>query len=313
MKESWRNVLRTLKEPKGWILALVYTVTVIICAGSIVLAVLELDKPVLQIFSYICYALAAISLGYSVYTIVLYAPRMKRRITVFIKKFEFGRKMLEHYGFRTVIFAGGALFINVAYVALNVLLAFVFRSIWYGALAGYYGLLTALRSGIVLYHRKKSKTEELDDILARRTEIGKYKTCGIILTIIPICLSFAILQMVTEGRAFVHWGWTSIAFAAFAFYKITMAILNVVRAGKQADFTVQALRNVGLADALVSILALQTSLLYEFSDGSGSAFANALTGAVVCALTLAIGIIMIVKGVKKGKKLQEETGYGKTK
>ena len=132
------------------------------------------------------------------------------------------------------------------------------------------------------------------------------------LTVIPFFLSFAILQMVTEGRAFVHMGWTSIAFAAYAFYKIVMAIYNVMKARKQEDFTVLALRNIGLADAFVSILALQTCLLYAYSEGAQYGYANALTGGAVCAATLALGVIMIVSANKKTKQLKRTTEDGRT-
>ena len=61
--------------------------------------------------------------------------------------------------------------------------------------------------------------------------------------------------------------------------------------------TVRASKNINLADAMVSILALQTAMFHEFGTGMGDfniGTMNAITGAVVCALTAAIGIFMIV-------------------
>ena len=129
-----------------------------------------------------------------------------------------------------------------------------------------------------------------------------------IIIIVPIALfflSFAILQMVTEGRAFVHMGWTSIAFAAYAFYKIIMAIYNVMKARKQEDFTVLALRNIGLADAFVSILALQTALLHTFSDpGMDISLFNTFTGTAVSLFSLGLSVSMIVRGSKIIKEIE---------
>ncbi len=311
MKEFWLKILRKLKDVKPWQRALIYLSTTVFCAAAILFAVFSGANLGLQIVSYVCYAFAALSLAYSLYLIVRAAPTVKARLIERIKRVGFGKRLLEQYGFRTVVFAAVSLAINVAYVSFNAVLAIYFKAVWYGALAGYYALLTALRSGIVLYHRRKSKSDVLEEADIRKTELKKYRACGIMLTVIPFFLSFAILQMVTEGRAFVHMGWTSIAFAAYAFYKITMAIYNVIKARKQEDITVLALRNVGLADAFVSILALQTCLLYAYSEGAQYGYANALTGGAVCAATLVLGVIMIAQANKKTKELKRTTEDGR--
>lgn len=102
-------------------------------------------------------------------------------------------------------------------------------------------------------------------------------------------------------------GWTVFAYAAYAFYKITMSIISFVKAHKQTDLTVRAIRNINLVDALVSILALQTALLTTFSTGEVNiSTANTLTGIAVSFLSIAIGIYMIVSARKKMEELQKE-------
>ena len=81
-----------------------------------------------------------------------------------------------------------------------------------------------------------------------------------------------------------------------------MAIINLVKVRKQEDYTIKALRSVSLADAIVSILALQTTLLTSYGTGDFG-FANALTGAVACILVFALGVFMI----KKVSSKKEET------
>ena len=49
---------------------------------------------------------------------------------------------------------------------------------------------------------------------------------------------------------------------------------------------------------MLSILALQTSMFYSFDHNDTTNFTstmNAVTGAVVCALVMALGIFMVVK------------------
>lgn len=321
MKERFDAFLQKLKKPKGWFLAIVYIVTVLCVAAALTLVIIGAESGVLAILSYLSYALAAVTLGYSVYTIVIYAPYVKGNVITLIKKYEFSKRLLEHYGFRTVVFAAFSLLVNVAYVVFNGVLAVIGSSLWYGALAGYYILLTVMRSGIVLYHRNRKtdffsgRKEIAENVDVQAVELGKYRTCGALLIVMPLCLSFAILEMVQSGSAFVRVGWTVYAVAAYTFYKITMAIINVVKAMKGDDFTIRALRSISLADAMVSILALQTTLLYTFSDGSGSAWANALTGGAVCALTVALGVYMLVYSRKKMKRInqQKDETYAGTK
>ena len=137
-------------------------------------------------------------------------------------------------------------------------------------------------------------------------EIRKYRNCGWLLVSIIMALSAAVLQMVRNGAGFVHAGWTIYVFAVYTLYKMTMSIINVVKANHFDDFTVQALRSVNLADALVSILALQTALLLQFSDGKTMAAANALTGVTVCILVLAMGVFMIMRGNKYLKRVKSK-------
>ena len=303
MKNFFQRLWAKFRKPHGFALFALYLITALVCAASITLAVLGDTRPVWQILFYVTYGVAGLTLAYSVYTIVIYAPTVKQSLIRLIKKSAFGRRMLESYGFRTIIFAACSLIFNVAYVAFHVVLAVWKRSFWYGSLATYYAMLVALRSGLVLYHKGKGKKEEEEQ---KRLELRKYRTCGILLTIIPLCLTVPILQIVFLDKAFVHAGWTVIAFATYAFYKIIMAVYNLVKSRKQEDLTVQAVRNVGFADALVSIFSLQTALLFAFSEEKNYAFANVMTGSAVCVLTVALGVFMLVQAHKKSKENKRE-------
>ena len=109
--------------------------------------------------------------------------------------------------------------------------------------------------------------------------------------------------MIFDDQGFSYAGWTIFAYAAYAFYKITMSVINLFRAKKQDDLTVQAVRNINLTDAAVSILALQTALLASFqTDEVNISLFNTLTGIAVSAVSVTLGIVMIVRGVKAMRK-----------
>ncbi|MBR1983674.1 MAG: hypothetical protein IKA12_03195, partial [Clostridia bacterium] len=190
---------------------------------------------------------------------------------------------------------------SVLFSGFNAYMGIVNRSIWYGALAAFYISLAFLRGGVLVYHKnrisKKDITQNQEYIKAKI-----YRNSGIITLILNVALSSAIAQMIFSDAHFTYMGWTIFAYAAYAFYKITVSIITFIRAHTQTDLTVRAIRNINLVDALVSILALQTALLNTFSQGQTNvALFNTFTGAIVSLISIAIGIYMIVSANKKLK------------
>lgn len=291
------DLLQSLRRPKGVFLAFTYVLCVIFCIGSIALAVME-KGPILEVVAYVVYGCAGISLSYAVFTIVVYAPIIKCKLISKMRESEFLSCILDSYGYRTVVFASISFVINILYVAFNVVLSVFLHSGWYFNLACYYLVLTLVRGSIVLFHRKRKKGVEITAENVKEVERKKYRFCGVMLILLSLFLSFSVLQIVRDDLAFVHLGWTVYAVAAYAFFKITLSIINLVKSRKTDDLTVQALRKVGFADSMVSILALQTTLLYAFSEG-GNGVVNAVTGFVVCALTITMGVTMIINSKKK--------------
>ncbi len=163
-----------------------------------------------------------------------------------------------------------------------------------------------LRGTILLYHIRRVKASKAgqSEQTAYLKSIKIYGSCGAVLILLPVALSFAILQMVREGDSFVHSGITIYVYAIYTFYKIIMAIYNFAKTRKDADFTLRAAKNISLAQAMMAVLALQTAMFHEF-DAAGDfvhiATMNAVTGAIVCALTAMIGIFMIIIACKKAR------------
>ncbi len=261
----------------------------------------------LAILAYTLFAIAAVSLFYAVYLIIKIVPTAKRDVTRLCEKNEFTQRLIKNYGFRTVVFAIGSFTLSAAFGAFNGYMGLSRRSIWYGALSAYYICLAFLRGGILVYHKRKARKTERSET---NEEIGKakvYRNSGIILLILNAALSSAIAQMIFADAHFSYFSWTIFAYAAYAFYKITMSIINLVKARKYPDLTVRAIRNVNLADATVSILALQTALLTTFSSEEVNvSLFNTLTGSAVTIFTIALGIYMIISSSKLIKETRKE-------
>lgn len=296
MKKLFKKFLR----PKGALLVLTYVLTVVFITAAMLMLFVEYEGTPLEILAYTSFGLAAVSLAYSVYTIVIYAPGLKDRVYNLLMSNRLSRTVMENWGFRTILTSTFALAMSIFNSVLNAYLGISERSIWFGALAAYYIFLALMRSGLLIYHRTK-KDYETEGL----TQAKRYMLCGILLLILNAALSSAIAQMIFDDRGFSYKDWLIFAFAAYAFYKIIMAVRNAIKARRQDDLTIQAIREINLVDAAVSILALQTALLHTFGDGSiDISLFNTLTGSAVSIFSVGLSIMMIVRGHKKIKELK---------
>lgn len=288
-----KKFLSWLKDPHGWGAAAVLFLTAGIVAGTIICVVLSPSGMLFVSLSYALYLLAALSLGYSVYIVVRALRGLRNR-----------KKIFRDYAFRTTVTSSVSFVINFGYAVFQAVLAVLSRSVWLGALAGYYACLCFMR-GFLLFRRKTNAGKEESE--ASLQSAISYRNCGYFFLFLTLVFSAAVVQMVLSEKGFRFEGLMIYVAAAYAFYKIILATVNISKARKQSDLIVRSLRNVNLADALVSILALQTAMFRSFgSEGIKVGKFNGATGAAVCLLIAATGIVMAVNGAMKVKRLKAE-------
>lgn len=222
--------------------------------------------------------------------------KLKEKIKEKLDNNKFTRRFLD-YDFRTVIFTIVSLVITTGYAAFYATLGITLLSVWYGMLAWYYVMIVVMRAIVVFYHRRKHKLGK--NAIEQKEKICRakiYKNCGIIISLLTLPLSIAILMMVSEGATFSHAGLMIYVAATYTTNKVVMTIRNIIKARKSTDLTVRTVRSINLADMLVSILALQTSMFHSFSADMDWGAMNAVTGAVVCLATVLIGAFMLIGG-----------------
>ena len=306
---TWK-IWQKIKSPKAGVLALTYLLTALFCAFAITAAILSAEGGALDgkigfaVIGYVSYGVAALLLTYTVYTLVKILPKRYRMVKEKLRSHKRIGRLMQNYGLRTVIFVTFSVAVTLAFAAYHGVIACLYHSVWFGALATYYIILLFIRGGIVLYHGKRRGKERQKEM-----EIRKYRGCGIGLMITISALSATIWEMVQNSAATRRAGLMIYVVATYTFYKITMSIINFVKAKKQDDHTIDALRNINVADAAVALLALQASMLQEFSD-TGLPIFNILTGAGVCLLVFGLGLYMVIRSRHFSKKLQEETFTG---
>ncbi len=291
MRNRWEKIWAYLRKPPLGFLLAAWGVTLLAIAGTLTVVFIGYTGWL----SYPAYVFAAILLAYAVYTVVLLAPDLKNRARARLQAGKFTGKLTGNYPFRTRVFAGCSLAINLAFVAFNTLFAVLTSYAWYGALAGYYFLLGGLRGGVFYLDKRAKGREDYD-----RLRVRNYRLCGVALLLLDVAMSAAVTLMVVAQKPIKYTEITAIVFASYSVYKISFAIWNIFKARKTKDLQVQAFRNIGLADAAVSLLSLQTTLIATFSvEGESMLALNAITGAFVCLFTIGLGIIMIVRSKEK--------------
>ena len=82
--------------------------------------------------------------------------------------------------------------------------------------------------------------------------------------LLSLSLVGTVILAVVRDRGIVMHEIVMIAMAAYTFTKITLAVINLVKARKSASAKIVTLRNISLSDACVSIFALQRSMLVSF-------------------------------------------------
>lgn len=297
MKEN--KVIKFLLNPPTCFIILTIILTLVFCISSIILVCLGLTAFVL---SYVIYAFAGVTLSYAMFLIVKYSPRLKAQFLEFLKSKKFTRELLENYGYRTAVTTLVSLILNVLFGLFEITMSAISLSIWYGALGLYHIILSFTRLGILQTSRKKFK----QGLSENKYKLGLYKRTGVCIILLNLALSGAIVQMMFSQRAFMYVGLMIYAMAAFAFYKITIAIVGLVKAKRTNNLSTEAFKNLNVVDGIVSIYALQTALIATFSTPeTDMSYMNLITGVVVVILTIGLGALMIIKSNKLKKKLKE--------
>lgn len=227
---------------------------------------------------------------------------LRERIKEKLRRYKFFESLIDNYGFRTTCFALGAVAANLLFAGINAASAVANSSWWYGSMAQYYGLLGVLRLvvlGVQHFINKKS-----DDFAREKAKLRLYSASGIAIFALEIELALFIAMSVASGKPIPSGKIMAIASAAYAFYKITMAIINFVRAKRYDDVVVRTLRNIGLVDAIVSMFALDVTLTSTFGDSPEMRELSAVLGAAACIITIVIGIMMIINARLLRKRLE---------
>lgn len=299
-KGKCKAIVLFLIHPPAWFIAVWFLFAAAAIAATVVLLISDCR---IGLWANVLYFAAAIFLAYSVYCIIRAAPKIKAKIYRALCKNKYMGEMARDYAFRTLIFTLIAFVINTGYVIVNGFSAIRYRSFWYCCMTAYYLALGLLRGGILYFGRKAAKRYAGDAQRLALAKTNMYLGCGIAMLVSETVLIIAVTQIIRDKNHAQTGMIVAIAMAAYTFYKFTLAIINLIKSRRFRDEALHCIRNINLVDALVSMLSLEMTLIAAAEGGGEMTLLNAVTGGAVCLTSAVLGILMIAKGAKKLKKL----------
>ena len=181
---------------------------------------------------------------------------------------------------RTLKLALASLSFNIAFAIYHLVMGLVTKSWWLLTLGSYYLVLSILRFVVL---RSKSK----EHFIAKFT--------GVMLILLCIPLVGTVILSVVRDRGFEHHMIVMIALATYAFTKIVLATIKLIKARRSTSAKLIALLNISFADAFVSIFALQRSMLVSFEGMTESEIVimNVALGSAVCVIVFLLGVNLL--------------------
>ena len=181
---------------------------------------------------------------------------------------------------RMLKLALSGLIFNAAFASHHLITGFLTSSWWLLTLGSYYLVLSIVRFVVL-----RSKGQEL----------FVTKFTGWMLMLLSIPLFGTVILSVIKDRGHELHIIVMIAMAVYAFTKITLATIKLIKARRSTSATLVTLRNISFADAFVSIFALQRSMLVSFEGMRESEIVimNATFGSAVCVIVFLLGMNLL--------------------
>lgn len=290
-----------LSKIKWTLRVLLYMLTVIFSLLSMIIVYIG---SVTMTISSIIYAISGCGIGLSGY--YLYQDMtcgINKKLKASIEANPFTNRVVRDYRYRTVLSTYSSLAFNLIFSLTNGIYGVIYDSIWFGSMSAYYIVLSIMRFIVVQYERKNSKIKKTQEIKQR--EVSVYQSCGFLFLLLTIALGVSVAQMVYFNKGHRYPGTLIFAVAAYTFYKIIIAIVNRVKAGRLKSPLLLAIRDIGYADAVVSMLSLQTAMLLSFDSGDqvNRRVMNSMTGGIVCMMIFIMGIYMMLSAQKQKERI----------
>ena len=286
--KDWKVILLKLLRLPGWLMLLL---SVFCTAGLILVFVKEMEEHPIAYAVYVLsfYTLCAVSFFF-----VKTLPGKYRWAKDKFAAHPYGKKYLTDIGYKVRVSLYISLGVNLIYAAYNLIAGVLYASVWLGALAVYYVLLSVIRFLLLQYMRNMRDRND------QTAEYRLYRLSGILMAVLNLTLTGVVLYMLAKDKTQGMNEIFIISSAVYTFYAVTMSIIDIVRYRKYESPVITAGKMLRLAAALVSLLSLETSMITYYGESEQFRMLMiSLTGSGVCLIVLFMSVYMIVHATKE--------------
>lgn len=289
------NILRIIFCPHWFIILLLFGVSAYGLLYSFT------NSEAIPLIQYLSYAVSF----YTLVVLVVNVPSMYKSIKNGIESNQFTNRLVKDKEYRMRFSLITGFMINVIYALIKLSAGWYYQSMWIGAIAVYYIILSLMRLGLLIreYFNVKGKYSENQ----RERDLKRYRLVGCFMFLLNIAVSGLVIQMIWNNESYNYPGFLIFANAAYTFYTFGTAIVNLFKYRKMDKPVLSAAKMLSFVCALTSMLSLQTALLYQFTEEGQEVFVrimNTLTGSVVCLVIFGMAVWMIKKANKELEALE---------
>lgn len=207
-------------------------------------------------------------------------------------------RFLNDYAFRTHMTLGLGLLLNLAFAVFKLGAGVLYGSYWMIALGVYYAVLALMRFCLL---RRLGGGSASDPVAQHRT----CRATGVMMLALNVVMTAIIFQVVRDNQTYSYPSTLIYAFGAYAFYKIIMAAVNLIRRRGRDEPLYAAVRCLSLAVAMMSVFSLQTALLSVFGaeEPGFCLLANTASGTALCFGIVLIAATLIVRSTRAIRRI----------
>ncbi|MBQ8799337.1 MAG: hypothetical protein IJZ55_07210 [Lachnospiraceae bacterium] len=303
MEQNVNHKTEEKKQWKKWLFPPVWLIVLLTVVSGILLLLVFIKHLETHPVAYGIYVLSFYTVSVLGIACGITFPKQYKRIKTWIYNSKYGNRYMTDAVFKNQVSLYATLMVNILYVSVNVVMYFLYDSMWFVILAAYYGILAWMRFLLLRY---KAKHEIGTN---RKGELYRAILCAVILLFVNVILSGAVLMILYEGRGFFYHGILIYVVALYTFYVTIYAIINVIKYRKYNSPVMLMAKMIALSAALVSMLSLETAMLTEFGaemEELQKQILIAATGGGVSVAVVSMSCLMIVKSAKEIKKLRSK-------
>lgn len=165
------------------------------------------------------------------------------------------------YTRKTVAVALPMILLDFCFAALAGGVAILYLSPWLGMMCVYYMFLTIMKTRLIYRAGRGlfSKSKKYSDG-ANLKSFAKW------LFFMDLLLLVAIFFMTRRGVTHEYPGFLVYVMAIYVVYKVAAALFNLFRASRAGSILAMEIRCIGIVEALVSVLALESALNYAYGN-----------------------------------------------